>query len=68
MGDLNLEIDWITQTGKSSTEEEFVEWIRDGFLEPYIVESAWERAVLDLVLCNEKGLIRDLVVEDPPRG
>ena len=46
-------------------EEEFLECIRDGFLEQYIEEPTREQTILDWVLCNEKGLVGNLVVREP---
>ena len=65
MGDFNMHVDWFNEVGKGSLEEEFVECIRDNFLEQYVMEPTREKAVLDLVLCNETGLINDLIVRDP---
>ena len=49
----------------STIEEEFLECIWDGFLEQYIEEPTREQAILDWVLCNEKGLVGNLVVREP---
>uniref|UniRef100_UPI00398EB4CB uncharacterized protein isoform X1 n=1 Tax=Pristiophorus japonicus TaxID=55135 RepID=UPI00398EB4CB len=65
MGDFNLHIDWANQTGNNAVEEDFLECIRDGFLDQYVEEPTRELAILDWVMCNEKGLIRNLVVRDP---
>ena len=54
MGDFNMHIDWKNQIGKGSLEAEFIECIRDCFLEQYVVEPTREQATLDLVLCNEE--------------
>ena len=35
------------------------------FLEQYVVEPTRDLAILDLILCNEMGLINDHVVKDP---
>ena len=58
MGDFNLHIDWSNQVGHG---------IRDSFLEQYVMELTREQAILDLVLCNETGIINDLSVRDPLR-
>ena len=60
-----MHVDWFNQVGKGSLEEEFIECIRDNFREQYVMEPTREKAVLDLVLCNETGLINDLIVRDP---
>ena len=50
---------------RGGLEEEFLECCRDSFLEQCVLEPTRERAILDLVLCNEAGRIRDLAVKDP---
>ena len=65
MGDFNLHISWSHQVGQGSLEEEIIECIRDSFLEQYVMEPTREQAILDLVLCNETGIINDLAVRDP---
>eukprot|EP00061_Rhincodon_typus_P016428 g44636.t1 len=49
----------------NAREEEFLEGIRDGFLDQYVEGPTREQAVLDWVLCNEKGIIAKLAVQDP---
>eukprot|EP00061_Rhincodon_typus_P002435 g17564.t1 len=46
-------------------EEEFLEYILDRFLDQYEGEPTREQAILDWVLCNEKGVIANLAVQDP---
>jgi len=48
-----------------SLEEGYIECICDSFLEQYVMEPTREQALLDLVLCNETGIINDLTVRDP---
>ena len=67
MGNFNLHINWSNQVGQGSHEEEFIECIRDSFLEQYVMEPMREQAILDLVLCNETGIINDLTVRDSLR-
>ena len=43
----------------------FLECIRDGFLDQYVKESTRKQAILDWVLCNERGFISNLEVRDP---
>ena len=40
MGNFNLYINWSNQVGQGSLEEEFIECIRDSFLEQYVMEGA----------------------------
>lgn len=47
MGDFNLHIDWANQIGHTAVEEEFLECIRDGFLDQYVKEPTREQAILD---------------------
>ncbi|XP_072426477.1 protein FRG1 isoform X1 [Chiloscyllium punctatum] len=46
-------------------ERDFVECLSDGFLEQLVMEPTREKAILDLVLCNEPELIRELKVKEP---
>eukprot|EP00061_Rhincodon_typus_P008540 g31239.t1 len=60
-----MQLDWETQVGGSgSQEKEFMECLRDGFSEELVVELTRELAILDLVLCNEADLIRELKVKE----
>ncbi|XP_059802213.1 uncharacterized protein LOC132378916 [Hypanus sabinus] len=68
LGDFNMQIDWENQNGTGPQEREFVECLRDGFLEQLVLEPTREKAILDLVLCNEPDLIRDLEVKEPLGG
>ncbi|XP_059836835.1 uncharacterized protein LOC132399922 [Hypanus sabinus] len=68
MGDFNMQVDWENQDGTGPQEREFVECLRDGFLEQLVLEPTREKAILDLVLCNEPDLIRDLEVKKPLGG
>uniref|UniRef100_A0A4W3HJ83 B30.2/SPRY domain-containing protein n=1 Tax=Callorhinchus milii TaxID=7868 RepID=A0A4W3HJ83_CALMI len=67
VGDFNLHIDWVNQIGKRMIEEEFIECIRDNYLDQCAEEPTREQAMLDLVLCNEAELIRKLEIK-APRG
>eukprot|EP00061_Rhincodon_typus_P006332 g26872.t1 len=60
MGDFNMQVDWKNQVGSGLQEKEFMECLQDGFLEQLVVEPTKERAILDLVLCKEADLIREL--------
>eukprot|EP00061_Rhincodon_typus_P009418 g32916.t1 len=56
------------QEGQSRLpEEEFIECICNSFLEQYVMELMTEQAFLDLVLCNETGIINYLIVRHPLR-
>ncbi|XP_051879775.1 uncharacterized protein LOC127574643 [Pristis pectinata] len=50
----------ICQNGGSTQEREFVECLRDVFLEQLVEEPTRGSAVLDWVLCNEPEVIREL--------
>ncbi|XP_059806825.1 uncharacterized protein LOC132381440 [Hypanus sabinus] len=63
--DSPMQVDWENQNGTGPREREFVECLRDGFLEQLVLEPTREKAILDLVLCNELDLIRDLEVKEP---
>ena len=65
MGDFNLHIDWVNQIGKGAEEEDFLECMRDGFLNQHVEEPTREQAILDWVLSNEEGLVSNLVVRGP---
>ncbi|XP_072349850.1 ORM1-like protein 2 isoform X1 [Scyliorhinus torazame] len=65
MGDFNLHIDWTNQISHNAGEEEFLECLRDGFLDQCVEEPTREQAILDWVLCNEKGIIANLALRDP---
>eukprot|EP00061_Rhincodon_typus_P008160 g30536.t1 len=58
-------MDWTNQISHNATEEEFLECIWDGFLNQYVEEPTRQQAILDWVLCNEKGIIGNLAVQDP---
>eukprot|EP00061_Rhincodon_typus_P008902 g31943.t1 len=64
MGDFNLHIDWANQISHNAVEEEFLECIRDGFLDQYVEEPTREQPILDWVLCSEKRII-SLAVRNP---
>ena len=49
MGDFNMHIDWKNQIGKGNLEAEFIECIRDCFLEQYVVESTRDQAGFGIV-------------------
>ena len=38
MGDFNMQVDWENQVGSGPQEREFVECLRDGFLEQLVME------------------------------
>ena len=58
-------MDWQNQVGSGSQEKEFVECLRDGFLEQVVTQPTREQAILDLVMRNEADLIRKLKVKEP---
>jgi len=60
-----MQVNWENQVGSGSQEREFVECLRDCFLEQLVVEPTREQAILDLVLCNEADLIKELKVKEP---
>ncbi|XP_055500270.1 uncharacterized protein LOC129702543 [Leucoraja erinacea] len=66
MGDFNMQVDWENQVGTGPQEREFVECLRDGFLEQLVLEPTREKAILDL--CNEPDLIKELEVKEPLGG
>eukprot|EP00061_Rhincodon_typus_P016363 g44545.t1 len=68
MGDFNMQVDWENHVGSGLQEKEFVECPRDGFLEQLMVQPTGEQAILDLVLCNEADLIRELKGMEPLGG
>eukprot|EP00061_Rhincodon_typus_P003027 g19106.t1 len=63
-----MQVDWENPAGRGSEEEEFVQCLRDGFMEQLVVELTSEQAVLDLVMVNEADLIRELKVKEPLGG
>ncbi|XP_072885546.1 uncharacterized protein [Hemitrygon akajei] len=63
-----MQVDWENQVGTGSQEREFVECLRDGFLEQLVVEPNRGWAVLDWVLCNEPEVIREMEVKEPLGG
>ena len=65
MGDFNMQVDWENQVGSGSQEKEFMECLRDVFFEQLVSEPTREQAILDLVMCNEADLIRELKVKEP---
>ena len=64
MGDFNMQVDWVNNVGSGPKEREFIECLQDGFLEQLVMEPTREQAILDLVLCNEPDLIKDLKVRE----
>lgn len=52
------------QVSTGAQEKEFVESLRDGFLEKFMVESTQGKAILDLLVCKEPGLIKELRVNE----
>ncbi|XP_055521745.1 uncharacterized protein LOC129715880 [Leucoraja erinacea] len=65
MGDFNLHIDWVNQIGRGAEEEDFLECMRDSYLNQHVEEPTREQAILDWVLSNEEGLVSNLVVRAP---
>ncbi|XP_059824367.1 hydroxyacid oxidase 2 isoform X1 [Hypanus sabinus] len=65
MGDFNMQVDWENQVGAGPQDREFVECLRDVFLEQLVLEPTRNEAILDLVMCNEQELISDLEVKEP---
>ncbi|XP_072107366.1 uncharacterized protein [Mobula birostris] len=68
VGDFNMRVDWKNQVDTGSQEREFVECLRDGFLEQLVVEPTKGFAVLDWVLCNEPEVIGEIEVKEPLGG
>ncbi|XP_059823488.1 uncharacterized protein LOC132392907 [Hypanus sabinus] len=68
MGDFNMQVNWENQVGAGPQDREFVECLRDAFLEQLVQEPTRDKAILDLVLCNEQDLISDLEVKEPLGG
>ncbi|XP_059816057.1 uncharacterized protein LOC132387717 isoform X1 [Hypanus sabinus] len=57
------------ETGWCWTQDgEFVECLRDAFVEQLVREPTRVKAILDLVLCHEPDLISDLEVKEPLGG
>ena len=65
MGDFNMQVNWENQVGAGPQDREFVECLRDVFLEQLVLEPTRNEAILDLVMCNEQELISDLEVKEP---
>eukprot|EP00061_Rhincodon_typus_P004419 g22521.t1 len=65
MGNFNMHVDSENQTDGGSQEKEFVDVLRDSFLEQLVVESTREQAILDLLLCDEADLIREIKAKEP---
>eukprot|EP00061_Rhincodon_typus_P004390 g22455.t1 len=68
LGDFNMQVDWQNLVGVGSQEKEFVECLRCLFLQQLVVEPPKEQAILDLVMCNEADLMRELKVKEPLGG
>ncbi|XP_059816060.1 uncharacterized protein LOC132387717 isoform X4 [Hypanus sabinus] len=68
MGNFNMQVNWEKQFGAVPQDGEFVECLRDAFLEQLVREPTRDKATLDLVLCNEPDLISDLEVKEPLGG
>ncbi|XP_059850476.1 uncharacterized protein LOC132407666 isoform X1 [Hypanus sabinus] len=64
VGDFNMKVDWGNQASTGRQEREFVECLRDGFLEQLVVEPTRGSAVPDWVLCNDPEVIRELKVKE----
>eukprot|EP00061_Rhincodon_typus_P009771 g33527.t1 len=62
MGDFNLHIDWVRQISHNAIKDRFLDCIPDGLLDQYVEEPTRQQAILDWVLCNEKGIIANLAV------
>ncbi|XP_067884631.1 uncharacterized protein [Heterodontus francisci] len=56
---------WTNQIGKCCLKNEFTECISDNFTEQYVLEPTREHAILDLVMCNQTGLVINLMVKEP---
>ncbi|PJG57359.1 hypothetical protein CUC53_18450, partial [Aeromonas cavernicola] len=54
MGDFNMQVNWENQVGAGPQDREFVECLQDAFLEQLVQEPTRDKAILDLVLCNEQ--------------
>jgi len=65
MEHFNMQVDWENYVRSGYQEREFMKCLRDGFLEQLVVEPTREQAILDLVLCNEADLIKELKVKEP---
>jgi len=58
MGDFNFpDIDWTISHGHSSSSQNFVDYIEDGFLTQHVTEGTCHGAVLDLVITSEPDMI-----------
>ncbi|XP_072893069.1 uncharacterized protein [Hemitrygon akajei] len=68
MGNFNIQVNWEKQFGAGPQDRGFVECLRDAFLEQLVREPTRDKAILDLVLCNEQGLISDLEAKEPLGG
>ena len=55
----------MNQIGRGAEEEDFLECMRDSFLNQHVEEPTREQAILDWVLSNEEGLVSSLVVRGP---
>ncbi|XP_072361026.1 uncharacterized protein [Scyliorhinus torazame] len=64
MGDFNMQVDWVNNAASGPKEREFIECLQEGVLEQLVMEPTREQAILDLVLCNEPDLIKDLKVRE----
>ena len=49
-------VDWVIQMGRGAEGEDFLECMRDSFLNQHVEEPTREQAILDWVLSNEEGL------------
>ncbi|XP_059827241.1 uncharacterized protein LOC132394851 [Hypanus sabinus] len=68
MGDFNMQVNWENQAGAEPQDRELVECLQDAFLEQLVWEPTRDKAILDLVLCNDQDLISDLEVKEPLGG
>lgn len=64
MGDFSPHNEWVNQISKSIIGEESVDYIWTDLMH-HITEPTREQAILNLVMSNEEGLIRDCVVKVP---
>lgn len=66
IGDFNYPgIDWEMVKGQGKGEEEFLDVINDNFLVQYVNKPTREKAILDLVLCNDPDRISNVEVLEP---
>jgi hypothetical protein len=63
MGDYNYpDIDWENYTGSSTSSQQFLECLEDGFLTQHIKEPTRGSACLDLVIYNDPDIVNDVEI------